>query len=143
MCPQYFGLMVIVLQNRGGAYIVCDLDSTLAHAPIVAFRIVPYFARKNIDLPDLEQHIDVLVARLHKLENMTVANPDYPEMLENACYFDGDAVEEPDTDTDANNEADDMGSLELSREDETQTGILYPFILDYDNMRICEAYGPD
>jgi len=45
--------------------------------PIAAFRIVPYFTRKNIDLPDLEQHIDVLVARLCKLKDMTVADPDY------------------------------------------------------------------
>jgi len=111
--------------------------------PIAAFRIVPYFARENIDLPDLKQHIAVSVARLHKLEDTTVADPDYPKMLENACYFDSDAVEEPDTDADANNKADNMGSLELSREDETQVGMLYPFILDYDNMHIREAYGPD
>ena len=111
--------------------------------PIAAFRIVPYFAHKNIDLPNLEQHIDVLVARLCKLKDTTVTNPDYPKMLENACYFDSDAVEEPDTDADANNKADNMGSLELSREDKTQAGILYPFISDYDNMHIRKAYRPD
>jgi len=61
MCPQYFGPMVIVLQNWGGTYIICDLDGTLAHMPITAFRIVPYFACENIDLPNLKQHIDVLV----------------------------------------------------------------------------------
>jgi len=74
---------------------------------------------------------------------MTVANPDYPKMLENTRYFDGDAVEEPNTNANTNNDTNDMGSLELSREDETQVGTLYPFILDYDNMRICEAYGPN
>jgi len=62
-------------------------------------------------------------------------------MLENVRYFNSNAVEEPDTNT--NNNANNMGSLELSREDETQVGTLYPFISDYDNMRICEAYGPD
>jgi len=115
----------------------------LAHAPIAAFRIVPYFARKNIDLSDLEQHIDVSVAQLCELKDMTVADPNYPEMLENACYFDGNAVEEPNTDTNTNNDADDTDSLEHSREDETQVGVLYPFILDYDNMHIREAYRPD
>ena len=141
MHPRYFGPMVIVLRNRGSAYIVCDLDSTLAHTPIAAFRIVPYFAHTNIDLPNLEQHIDMSVARLCELEDTTIADPNYPEMLENVCYFDSDAVKEPDTDADANNEANDMGSLELSREDETQAGTLYPFISDYDNMCIRKAYG--
>ena len=74
---------------------------------------------------------------------MTVANPDYPKMLENTHYSDGDAVKEPDTDADANNYADDTGSLELSREDKTQVGTLYPFISDYDNMHIRKAYRPD
>jgi len=141
MHPQYFGPMVIVLRNRGGAYIICDLDGTLAHVPIATFRIVPYFARENIDLPNLEQHIDVLVAQLRKLEDMTVADPNYPEMLESMRYFDSNAVEE--SDTDANNDANNTGSLEHSREDETQAGALYPFISDYDNMRIREAYRPN
>jgi len=81
------------------------------------------------------------VTQLHKLKDTTVADPNYPEMLENVCYFDGNAVEEPNTDGDNNN--DDMGSLEHSREDETQVGTLYPFILDYDNMHIRKAYRPD
>jgi hypothetical protein len=54
--------MVVVSRNKGGAYIVCDLDGTLAHAPVAAFRVVPYFARLHIDIPDLEQHINVGVA---------------------------------------------------------------------------------
>jgi len=54
MHPQYFSPMVIVSQNRGSTYIVCNLDGTLAHMPITAFRMVPYFAHENIDLPDLE-----------------------------------------------------------------------------------------
>ena len=61
MRPRYFGPMVIVSRNRGGAHIICDLNGTLAHAPIAAFRIVPYFAREHFNLPDLEQHIDVSV----------------------------------------------------------------------------------
>ena len=44
MRPHYVGPMIIVSRNRGGAYIICDLDGTLAHAPVAAFRVVPYFA---------------------------------------------------------------------------------------------------
>ena len=42
---RYLGPMIVVSRNRGGVYIVCDLDSTLSHAPIAAFWIVPYLAR--------------------------------------------------------------------------------------------------
>ena len=79
MRPRYFGPMVVISKNKGGAYIICDLDGTLAHSPVAAFRIVPYFCRENIDLPDLEQHIDVSAARLRELENTTTTDPDYPE----------------------------------------------------------------
>jgi hypothetical protein len=79
MRPRYFGPMVVVSRNKGGAYIVCDLDGTLAHAPVAAFRVVPYFARSHIDIPDLEQHIDVGVARLRELERSTTADPDDPD----------------------------------------------------------------
>ena len=56
--------MIVVSRNKGGAYIVCDLDGTLAHAPIAAFHVLPYFAWEILILPDLEQHLDVSVARL-------------------------------------------------------------------------------
>ena len=76
MRPQYFGPMVVVLRNQGGAYIMCDLDGTLLHSPIAAFRVVPYFARDYIEVPDLEQHLDVSVARLRELESGTTVDPD-------------------------------------------------------------------
>ena len=97
MRPRYLGPMVIVSRNRGGAYIICDLDSTLAHAPIAAFRVIPYFAREHLNIPDLEQHIDVSVSRLRELEDMTVPDPDYPEIAEEPVYNDDDAIEEPDS----------------------------------------------
>jgi hypothetical protein len=92
MRPCYFGPMVVISKNRGGAYIICDLDGTLAHSPVAAFRIVPYFARDNIDLPDLERHIDVSAARLRELEDTSAADPDHPETRENHAD-DTDAAE--------------------------------------------------
>ena len=79
MCPCYLGLMVVISKNKGDVYIICDLDSMLAHSPVTAFRIVPYFARENIDLLNLEQHIEVSAACLRELENATTTNPDYLE----------------------------------------------------------------
>ena len=94
MRPYYFGPMVVISKNRGSAYIICDLDGTLTHSPIAAFWIVPYFARDNIDLLDLEQHINVSAAHLHELEDTPVTDPDYPELLEEQSY-DIDMAEQP------------------------------------------------
>ena len=62
MRPRYTGPLVVVSCNRGGAYILCELDGTLSHAPFAAFRIIPYFAREHINIPDIQNHIDVTVA---------------------------------------------------------------------------------
>ncbi len=79
MRPWYLGPMIVVSHNRGGAYIICDLDGTLVHAPIAAFRVVPYFVWKKIDAPDLDQHIDVSVTRLCELKDSVSPDPDNPE----------------------------------------------------------------
>ena len=79
MRPQYFRPMVVISRNRGGAYIICDLDGTLGHAPIAAFRVVPYLAREKLKLPNIEQYIDVSVSRLQELENTTNPDPNIPE----------------------------------------------------------------
>ena len=76
MRPRYFGPVVIISRNRGGAYIICDLDGTLAHAPIAAFRVVPYLARTRLELPNIKQHLDVSASRLRELENSTTSDPD-------------------------------------------------------------------
>ena len=76
MRPQYTGPLVVVSRNRRGAYILCDLDGTLAHSPFAAFRVVPYFARNHINIPNIEQHIDVTVARLRAMEDSTEPDPE-------------------------------------------------------------------
>ena len=62
MCLRYNRLVIIISRNHGGAYIICELDGTLAQSPIAAFRVLPYFARDYIDIPDIEDHIDITVA---------------------------------------------------------------------------------
>ena len=78
MRPRYTGPLVVVSRNRGGAYILCELDGTLSHAPFAAFRIIPYFAREHIDIPDIQNHIDVTVARLREMEDATDQDPEDP-----------------------------------------------------------------
>ena len=64
MRPCYTGPLVVVLRNRGGVYILCKLNGTLSHAPFAAFCIIPYFAHEHINIPDIQNHIDVTVTQL-------------------------------------------------------------------------------
>jgi len=64
--------MIIISRNKGGAYIVAELDGSLYDRPIAAFRLIPYFARQHIDFPPLEDLLDVSIERLRELENTTL-----------------------------------------------------------------------
>ena len=44
--PRYIGPMVVVGRNRGGAYLLAELDGAVLDRPVAAFRLIPYFARK-------------------------------------------------------------------------------------------------
>ena len=95
MRPRYLGPLVVVARNKGGAYILCELDGTLLHSPTAAFRVVPYFARNHLDIPDLEKHLDVSVARLRELEASSAADPDeMDKVTENVDSTEDDAEEE-------------------------------------------------
>ena len=48
----------------------------LLHRPVAAFRIIPYFTRKHIDIPPLDQLLDVSMSRLCELENTTEEDPE-------------------------------------------------------------------
>ena len=52
MRPRYLGPLVVVSRNAGGAYILCELDGAVMDRPVAAFRVVPYFPRHSIPLPD-------------------------------------------------------------------------------------------
>jgi hypothetical protein len=66
MKPRYSGPMIVVSRNFGGAYIICELDGTVLHRPIAAFRVIPYFARSTIYLP--EDLVDIDTKRLREME---------------------------------------------------------------------------
>ena len=78
MRPCYTGPLVVVSRNRGGAYILCELDGTLLHAPFAVFCIIPYFACEHIEIPDIQNHIDVTVARLREMEGAMDQDPEDP-----------------------------------------------------------------
>ncbi|KNZ72276.1 hypothetical protein J132_04070 [Termitomyces sp. J132] len=74
MKPHYLGPLVVISCNRGGAYIVCELDGSVLHCPIAAFRLVPYFAREHIIVPSNAFDIDTL--RLRELEQTELVDDD-------------------------------------------------------------------
>ena len=76
MRARYLGPLIFISRNKGGAYILSELDGALLHRPVAAFRIIPYFARKHIDIPPLDQLLDVSIARLRELENTTEEDPE-------------------------------------------------------------------
>ncbi|EIN12378.1 hypothetical protein PUNSTDRAFT_34690, partial [Punctularia strigosozonata HHB-11173 SS5] len=48
--PRYFGPMVVVRRNSGGAYALAELDGSLSKLRFAAFRLIPYRARSRISV---------------------------------------------------------------------------------------------
>jgi hypothetical protein len=77
MRPRYTGPEIVVARNRGGAYILCELNSTVFDRPVAAFRVIPYKARKKITLPAAA--IDISAERLRELTNSDSLGDDDPD----------------------------------------------------------------
>ena len=72
MRPRYLGPLIVILRNKGGAYILCELDGSVLDRPTAAFRVIPYFARATIPLPPLTELMDITTERLRELEATTL-----------------------------------------------------------------------
>ena len=49
MRARYLGPLIVISRNKGGAYIVSELDGSVLDRPIAAFRVIPYFAHSALD----------------------------------------------------------------------------------------------
>jgi hypothetical protein len=76
MRPRYIGPLVVISRNKGGAYIICELNGSVFDRPVAAFRVIPYFARKSLSLPNLDDFLDIPSDRLLEMESSDVSNPD-------------------------------------------------------------------
>lgn len=74
MRARYEGPLVVIARNRGGAYILCTLNGAVYDRPCAAFRLVPYFARRHIDIP--EGVLDTPQDHLNRMEQDTSLGDD-------------------------------------------------------------------
>ena len=68
MKPRYNGPMIVVAENQGKSYIVAEMSGALWHNKVTKFRVVPYFARRRIEIPEgIQKIIDLDEIGLQKL----------------------------------------------------------------------------
>jgi hypothetical protein len=92
MRPHYLGPLVVVSRNKGGAYIICELNGTVFDRPIAAFRIIPYHVCKSIALPDIA--LDINTACLREMEDSTTTGTDNEDMIDDEQHEVTDTVDE-------------------------------------------------
>ncbi|KIM71553.1 hypothetical protein PILCRDRAFT_82672, partial [Piloderma croceum F 1598] len=76
MRARYIGPLVVVSRNKGGVYIICELNGSVFDRPVAAFQVIPYFARKSLALPDLDGFLNVSPERIQEMEDSNVSDPD-------------------------------------------------------------------
>lgn len=70
MKPRYNGPMIVVRRNKRGSYILAEMDGAVWHQKVARFRVVPYFAREKIELPDgILEIIDSNAETLQQIED--------------------------------------------------------------------------
>ena len=66
MKQRYLGPLVVVSRNKGGAYVLAELNGAVLDRPIAAFRVAPYFARTE-PIEYTDEELDVSVEELVRL----------------------------------------------------------------------------
>ena len=68
MWARYIGPLIVISRNKGGAYIICELDGSVFDRPVATFRVIPYLARRSLAIPNLQDFIDVPRKRITEME---------------------------------------------------------------------------
>ena len=55
---------------------MAELDGSIFDCPAAAFHIIPYFVRRHINLPPLNELLDIFNHRLQELKDSEVSDPD-------------------------------------------------------------------
>ena len=105
MRPRYIGPYIVIRRNKGSAYILCELDGSVLDRPLAAFRLVPYFARERISLP--QSALDADEARLKKMEESQSKGDDDESDDEDEEFQDDDESDDEDEEFQDDDESDD------------------------------------
>jgi len=103
--------LVILVRNKGGAYVLCELDGSVLDRPLAAFRVVPYFARTAVDIPTTA--LDVELKRIDEMRASRSLGDDDDEVVDKGVGGEDDFV------ADLEDEDRDGGS-DLSEEGESE-----------------------
>jgi hypothetical protein len=97
MKPRYTGPMIVVRHNKGGSYILAEIDGSVWHQKVARFRVVPYFARERIELPEgILKVIDCDEDTLIRIEEQVDPDQDLSKdyLMEGIKLDDSDSGEE-------------------------------------------------
>jgi len=107
MKERYSGPMIIVRTNKGGSYIIAEISGAVWQQKVAKFRVVPYFARRKIDLPEgIMKIIDMDESDLDKIGAQP--EPDDTMPLGRDYLMDDVAMRYSDDSDQEENEADDI-----------------------------------
>ncbi|KAJ3884946.1 hypothetical protein GG344DRAFT_59967, partial [Lentinula edodes] len=78
---RYMGPLIVIRRNRGGAYIVAELDGTVWRSPVGALRVIPYLSCSSLPLPNLDEFLDISTDELAELEALDTNDDTDGELL--------------------------------------------------------------
>ena len=86
MKARYNGPMIVISRSQGGSYVLAEMDRSVFQQKVGAFRVIPYFAKRKLEISDnILKIIDVTRERLNKIES----TPDEADIPEKDFGFEG------------------------------------------------------